>query len=65
MITVNGTICEPLSDHSLNALIAYLGLKDQLCAVEINKELIPHNERNKTTIKDGDIIEIVSLVGGG
>ena len=65
MITVNGKTCEPLSDNSLNALIAHLGLKDQLCAVEINKELIPHNERNETTIMDGDIIEIVSLVGGG
>ena len=65
MITVNGKTCELLSDNSLNALITQLGLKDQLCAVEINKKLIPHNERNEMTIKDGDIIEIVSLVGGG
>ena len=65
MITVNGDQHEQLSVDSLEALIEHLGLKDQLCAVEVNKTLIPFKERATTTIKDGDTIEIVSLVGGG
>ena len=65
MITVNGQPYKLLSDDSLEALIVHLGLKDQLCAVEVNKVLVPHNKRNETTIRDGDTIEIVSVVGGG
>ena len=65
MITVNGQPCEQLSDDSLEALIEHLGFKDQLLAVEINKTLIPYKQRSETAVKDGDAIEIVSLVGGG
>ncbi len=65
MITVNGKPCEQLSDNSLQALLIHLGLEDQLCAIEINKTLIPYKEREHTSIQDGDDIEIVSLVGGG
>jgi thiamine biosynthesis protein ThiS len=34
-------------------------------AVELNKRLIRHGEYTATPLKDGDQVEIVTLVGGG
>ena len=65
MITVNGKKCELSNNSSLESLIKHLKLENELCAVEINKILIPFQERTNTIIKDGDEIEIVSIVGGG
>ncbi len=42
-----------------------MNLSDQLCAVEVNKELVPHKERNTFVLQEGDRVEIVTLVGGG
>ncbi len=35
------------------------------CAVEVNKRLVPHREHAAAELRDGDQIEIVTLVGGG
>lgn len=34
-------------------------------AVERNDEMVPKTEYEKTTLMDGDVVEIVSFVGGG
>ncbi len=34
-------------------------------AVEVNKDLVPRKEFETTRVRDGDVIEIVTLVGGG
>jgi sulfur carrier protein len=33
--------------------------------VEVNEEIIPKATYNHTILKDGDIVEVVSFVGGG
>lgn len=33
--------------------------------VEKNEEIVPKSEYNNVTFEDGDVIEIVSFVGGG
>lgn len=35
------------------------------CAVELNRAIIPHTVRDRTELHDGDVIEIVTFVGGG
>ncbi|MBR1866115.1 MAG: sulfur carrier protein ThiS [Lachnospiraceae bacterium] len=34
-------------------------------AVERNDEMVPKTEYAETTLMDGDVVEIVSFVGGG
>jgi len=65
MITVNGKKRELPKEASVALLLEELQLNHQPCAVEINKELIPHQTHSEQGIKDGDVIEIVTIVGGG
>lgn len=34
-------------------------------AVELNGEIVPKSEYANTYLKDGDVVEVVSFVGGG
>ncbi len=64
MITVNGEKLETKS-LKLSDLLSKMNLSDQLCAIEVNKKLVPHKEKDKHILQDGDVVEIVTLVGGG
>jgi thiamine biosynthesis protein ThiS len=35
------------------------------CAVEVNRQLVPKKQHESQELKDGDSVEIVTLVGGG
>ena len=64
-ISVNGqNIC--LDDpSSVSDLIDRFEMTDRPCAVEVNRELIPKRQHDSHTIRNGDQVEIVTLVGGG
>jgi len=65
-IQINGEPREiPQSSLSLNELLDKLSLPPQRIAVELNKTMVPRSQWEKTTLKDGDQIEIVHFVGGG
>jgi thiamine biosynthesis protein ThiS len=65
-IQINGEPREiPQSSLSLNELLDTLSLPAQRIAVELNQTMVPRREWEKTTLKDGDQIEIVHFVGGG
>ena len=64
MITVNGKE-QPFTTTTLQELLVERNLAIEICAVEVNSILIPHKDRNKHKLQDGDKVEIVSLVGGG
>ena len=65
-IQINGEPREiPQSSLSLNELLDTLSLPPQRIAVELNKTMVPRSQWEKTTLKDGDQIEIVHFVGGG
>ena len=49
----------------LRDLIEQLSLTPQRIAVEVNKQIVPRDKWARTTIRDGDQIEIVHFVGGG
>jgi|TARA_B100000959_G_scaffold234529_1_gene252376 thiamine biosynthesis protein ThiS len=64
VITVNGKKLD-IENMQLHDLLVRMELANQLCAVEVNKTLVPHKEREACELQDGDIVEIVTLVGGG
>ena len=59
--TINNTSEELL----LEALLENLGYKPQLVVVELNGEIINPTVWLSTKIKNGDCLEVVTIVGGG
>ena len=49
----------------LEALLENLGYKPQLVVVELNGEIINPKFWINTKIKNGDCLEVVTIVGGG
>ncbi len=49
----------------LEDIIKLLGYQPQLVVVELNGSIINPKSWTKTTIKDGDSLEVVTIVGGG
>ena len=56
-----------LSDEELflESLVIYLGYQPQLVVVELNGAIINPKKWINTIIKDGDCLEVVTIVGGG
>lgn len=50
---------------TIAALLEELGLDGQAVAVEVNQAVVPKKQHADTALKDGDKIELVTLVGGG
>ena len=64
-LTINGQPAQIEDVPTLAALIEKLGLKSQRVAVEVNRQVVSWKKHAQTPVKDGDVIEIVSFVGGG
>jgi len=64
-ITVNGQSRTVNDRLTLETLIADEGLADAACAAEVNKTLVPKADRDQRTLHDQDVVELVTLVGGG
>jgi sulfur carrier protein len=65
ILTLNGkqeSIDRPIS---LEALVAAKGLCPDKIVVEHNFSIISKEDWHKITVKDQDMIEIISFVGGG
>jgi len=50
---------------TIAALLDELGFTGQAVAVEVNQHVVPKKQHGETTLKRGDKIELVTLVGGG
>lgn len=50
---------------SVDQLMQTVPVPPNYLAVEINGTVIPHESHHSTTVSAGDIIEVVTLVGGG
>ena len=46
-------------------LLEELTLDPRRVAVEVNLDLAPRGRHGETTLKEGDQLEVVTLVGGG
>ena len=46
-------------------LVEANGYRPELIAVEVNLAIIPKNAYSTTELSEGDVVEIVSFMGGG
>ncbi|MCZ6597039.1 MAG: sulfur carrier protein ThiS [Planctomycetota bacterium] len=64
-IRLNGEERELPDGISVANLILQLDLRPEQVAVERNGELMRRGEHAGTRLQDGDVVEVVTLVGGG
>lgn len=64
-ISVNGEIVELGDNATVADLVAQLDLAGQYVAVERNRGVVPRAAWPNTILTEGDVCEVVSLVGGG
>ncbi len=66
MVKINGEEYQDQYDNrQLSEVIDELKYDRTRIAVEINEEIVPKADYDKTIIKAGDVMEVVSFVGGG
>jgi thiamine biosynthesis protein ThiS len=64
-ITVNGQPRTVPGGTTVADLVALLGLGDRPVAVERNRDVVPRATHGSCTLQAGDVLEVVSFVGGG
>lgn len=64
-IVVNGEAKTLPAQATVADLVRILGLEKAACAVEVNRRLVPKSKHPQQALSDGDVVEVVTLVGGG
>tara|TARA_B100000579_G_C22424848_1_gene662500 strand:- start:111 stop:329 length:219 start_codon:yes stop_codon:yes gene_type:complete len=67
-LKINGetkTIENTYREFSIEGFLEHLGYKPQLVVVELNGAIINPKDWMNTKIKNGDCLEVVTIVGGG
>ena len=67
-LKINGeikTIEKADAEFLLESLLEHLGYKPQLVVVELNGLIVNPKDWINTKIKNGDCLEVVTIVGGG
>lgn len=64
-VQINGEAREIDERTSIATLVESLGLTAPHVAIELNLEVVPRARHSETMLRDGDRLEIVTLVGGG
>ena len=63
-VSVNGQI-EEIQAQSLESYLASKLLLGRRIAVELNGKIVPKSQFSSVMLVDGDVLEIVSAIGGG
>ena len=64
-IVLNGERREVPESLTVAGLLRHLGVKPEFVAVEVNRDLIPRARHDRMTLAPDDVLEVVTLVGGG
>lgn len=64
-IKLNGKEQELAAAASLQNIVAFFSQDNRRVIAEVNGEIIKNSLWADTLLKDGDAVELVSLVGGG
>ncbi|HLO41104.1 MAG TPA: sulfur carrier protein ThiS [Phycisphaerales bacterium] len=65
VLVINGERATFPEDATLKQVVERSVRPGAAYAVEVNKTLVPRREHDARTLVEGDVIEIVVLVGGG
>lgn len=64
-LQINGEEKNVANVSTVAELLKFLQLEKAFVAVEVNRQLVPKAQHIDFALHDGDILEIVTLVGGG
>ena len=64
-VSVNGEARSVPENSTLADLLRDLEINNRYCAVEQNRTVIPRESHGDCRLAESDVIEIVTLVGGG
>lgn len=64
-VSVNDQPTDLPAGATVSDLLAQLALPGTRVAVEVNRALVRRADHAATMLRDGDVIEVVTLVGGG
>ena len=65
MVQINGETRENYENLTVEEMVDREGLQKSCVAVEINGEIVSKQKYNDTVLHAGDVVEVVSFVGGG
>lgn len=64
-LNINGLLYEYQPPMSTFDLLTYLGFNTDLILVDYNGTLLPKEQWEVLSLKEGDFLEILTLAGGG
>lgn len=64
-IQLNGSPHTLDTSCTVEALLDSLGMKGRPVVVELNKKALSPSEFASAQVRDGDVVEIISIVAGG
>ena len=64
MVKINGKQLD-IAGKTVSEYLISAGYDIRRVAVELNNDILPKTDYEKTKLSDGDSIEVVSFVGGG
>ena len=65
MVRINGKVAPDAVSLSVLEYLKQSSYKLQHVVVELNEEILPKEAYGKTILNDGDVLEILSFMGGG
>ncbi|MCS6913059.1 MAG: sulfur carrier protein ThiS [Myxococcota bacterium] len=64
-LTLNGEPYQVPAGTTVAGLLRALGMEPGQAAVERNGAVLPRREHEVTVLQEGDVVEVVTFVGGG
>lgn len=64
-LTVNGVVEDLAESLTIDVFLEHFGYDPRKIAVEVNKEIVVKSMYSQVPLDDGDVVEVVTFVGGG
>ena len=64
-LTVNGQARDIPDNVTVSGMLDTLDVRSGAIAVEVNGEIVSRSKHGEAVLQEGDIVEIVTFVGGG
>lgn len=64
-MTINGVSKAGYANATVAEMLQREGYKISQVAIELNEQILPKGQYEDTVLKEDDVIEVVSFMGGG